>query len=94
MSVNLYAGNLSYEMKEDSLKNLFESHGEVKSAKIIIDKYTGRSKGFGFIEMASENDANTAIAQLDGNEIMGRNIRVNFAKPRFPKKDQQTSAQS
>ncbi|PKL40901.1 MAG: RNA-binding protein [Spirochaetae bacterium HGW-Spirochaetae-1] len=94
MSVNLYAGNLSYDMKEDSLKNLFESHGEVKSAKIIIDKYTGRSKGFGFIEMASENDANTAIAQLDGNEIMGRNIRVNFAKPRFPKKDQQPSAQA
>ena len=88
MSVNLYAGNLSYDMKEDSLRELFESHGNVASAKIIFDKYTGRSKGFGFIEMASSEEAESAISTLNGSEIMGRSIRVNYAKPRFPKKDE------
>ena len=87
MSVNLYAGNLSYEMKEDALKKLFESHGEVASAKVIIDKYTGKSKGFGFVEMSSNTEADQAIQTLNGTEVMGRNIKVNYAKPRFPKKE-------
>ncbi len=88
MSVNLYAGNLSYEMKDDSLKELFEGHGNVDSAKIIVDKFTGRSKGFGFIEMDSSEGAEIAIARLNGSEIMGRNIKVNYAKPRFPQKEE------
>ena len=88
MSVNLYAGNLSYEMKEDSLKELFEGHGSVDSAKIIVDKFTGRSKGFGFIEMGSSEAAESAIAQLNGTEVMGRNIKVNYARPRFPQKEE------
>jgi RNA recognition motif-containing protein len=89
MSVNLYAGNLSYDMKEDSLRELFESHGEVTSAKVIVDKYTGRSKGFGFVEMSSNTSADAAIQTINGTEVMGRNIKVNYAKPRFPKKEQQ-----
>jgi len=88
MSVNLYAGNLSYEMKEDSLKELFEGHGSVDSAKIIVDKFTGRSKGFGFIEMNSDDAAEAAIAQLNGTEVMGRSIKVNYARPRFPQKEE------
>jgi RNA recognition motif-containing protein len=82
MSVNIYAGNLSYDMTEDSLKKLFEKHGSVASAKIIIDKNSGRSKGFGFVEMAEKNDAESAIQDLNGSEIMGRSIRVNIARPR------------
>jgi RNA recognition motif-containing protein len=89
MSVNLYAGNLSYDMKEDSLRKLFEAHGEVTSAKVIVDKYTGRSKGFGFVEMSSNTSADAAIQTINGTEVMGRNIKVNYAKPRFPKKEQQ-----
>lgn len=89
MSVNLYAGNLSYEMKEDSLKELFEDHGGVNSAKIIVDKFTGRSKGFGFIEMITSEEAEVAIAKLNGVEVMGRNIRVNYARPRFPRKEEE-----
>ncbi len=88
MSVNLYAGNLSYEMNEDSLKKIFEDHGAVNTAKIIVDKFSGRSKGFGFIEMITPEEAEAAIASLNGAEIMGRNIRVNFARPRFPKKEE------
>ncbi len=88
MSINLYAGNLSYEMKEEALKELFEGHGSVNSAKIIIDKFTGRSKGFGFIEMTASEDAETAIAQLDGTEVMGRSIRVNYARPKYPRKEE------
>jgi len=82
MSVQIYAGNLSYKMTEDSLKELFEQHGEVTSVKIIKDRETGRAKGFGFVEMSDKEEAENAIKKLDGAEVEGRNIKVNFAKPR------------
>jgi len=82
MSVQIYAGNLSYRMTEDSLKELFEQHGEVTSVKIIRDRETGRAKGFGFVEMSDKEKAENAIKKLDGAEVEGRNIKVNFAKPR------------
>jgi len=82
MSVQIYAGNLSYKMTEDSLKELFEQHGEVTSVKIIRDRETGRAKGFGFVEMSDKEEAENAIKKLDGAEVEGRNIKVNFAKPR------------
>lgn len=82
MSVQIYAGNLSYKMTEDSLKELFEQHGEVTSVKIIRDRETGRAKGFGFVEMSDKEKAENAIKKLDGAEVEGRNIKVNFAKPR------------
>ena len=82
MAVNIYAGNLSYDMNDDSLKELFEQHGEVTSAKVIVYRDSGRSKGFGFVEMSDESSADTAIEKLNDTEILGRKIRVNFAKPR------------
>lgn len=82
MAVNIYVGNLSYDMTDDSLKEVFEKFGEVLSAKIIIDRNTGRSRGFGFVEMANNDDGQKAIEGLNGNDVMGRNIRVNEAKPR------------
>ncbi len=82
MTVQIYVGNLSYSMTEDSLQKMFEKHGEVVSAKIIMDKYSGRSKGFGFVEMASKDDGEKAIQELNESEVEGRNIRVNFARPR------------
>jgi RNA recognition motif-containing protein len=82
MAVQIYAGNLPYSTNDDSLKNLFESFGEVTSSKVIKDKQTGRSKGFGFIEMADSNAANDAIKGLDGSDFGGRKIKVNIAKPK------------
>lgn len=82
MSVQIYAGNLSYKMTEDSLKELFEQHGEVTSVKIIRDRETGRAKGFGFVEMSDKEKAENAVKKLDGAEVEGRNIKVNFARPR------------
>ena len=82
MAVQIYAGNLPYKIKEDELKRLFEAHGEVSSVKIVTDRETGRSKGFGFVEMPNEGEANSAISQLNNAEVMGRNIQVNVARPR------------
>ena len=82
MEKNLYVGGLSYETTEDELRQLFEQYGEVASAKIITDRETGRSKGFGFVEMAAQADAEEAIKQLDGKEFGGRNIVVNQARPK------------
>ena len=82
MSVNIYVGHLPYKITEDSLRDLFEQHGEVSSVKIITDRETGRSKGFGFIEMSDNAAAENAILQLNETEVQGRNIRVNVAKPR------------
>ncbi len=88
MATQLYAGNLNYGMTDDSLKQLFESHGEVVSAKIIRDRATGKSKGFGFIEMSSDTEAESAIEILNGSEVEGRNIRVNFARPKKEKTEE------
>ncbi len=80
--MNIYVGNLSYSIKEDGLRELFEEYGEVSSAKIITDRETGRSKGFGFVEMTNEEEANAAIENLNGKDVEGRNINVSKARPR------------
>lgn len=84
MAKKLYVGNLSYNTTEDGLKNLFSDYGTVASSKIIFDRETGNSKGFGFIEMSSDDEANAAIAGTNGREFDGRQLRVNEAmdKPR------------
>ena len=78
--MQLYVGNLDYGTTEQSLKDLFGQYGEVVSAKIIMDRETGRSKGFGFVEMGAKNDAIKAISDLNGQEVNGRNIKVNEAQ--------------
>ena len=75
--MNIFVGSLTYSLKEDELKEIFEEYGEVNSAKIITDKFSGRSKGFGFIEMPNDEEANKAIAELNGAELGGRTIVVN-----------------
>ncbi|NLV19666.1 MAG: RNA-binding protein [Bacteroidetes bacterium] len=75
--MNIYVGSLNFKMKEEELRELFEEYGEVASAKIIFDKYSGKSKGFGFVEMPDDNEAKKAIEELNGSEIQGRNIIVN-----------------
>jgi len=84
MAKKLYVGNLSYNTTEDGLKTLFSQFGSVASSKIIFDRETGNSKGFGFIEMSSDDEANAAIAGTNGREFEGRQLRVNEAmdKPR------------
>ena len=81
MAKKLYVGNLSYQMTEEALKDIFAPKGEVLSAKIITDAATGRSKGFGFIEMASDEDADKAIAELNGTTVQDRAINVSEARP-------------
>ncbi len=81
MATKLYVGNLPYSAKEESLSAHFSSAGSVASVKIIIDRETGRSKGFGFVEMESEDGAQNAVSQLDGQEFEGRSLRVSEAKP-------------
>jgi RNA recognition motif-containing protein len=75
--MNIYVGGLHFKMSEAELKETFEKYGEVTSAKIIIDKYSGKSKGFGFVEMPNDAEAKKAIGELNGTEISGRNITVN-----------------
>ena len=79
---NIYVGNLSYEATEDDLRQAFEAHGEVTSVAIIMDKMTGRSRGFGFVEMSDKNQAAAAIQALNLQEVRGRAITVNEAKPK------------
>jgi RNA recognition motif-containing protein len=81
MGKKLYVGNLSYSTNEDSLKEAFAAAGSVESAMVIMDKMTGRSKGFGFVEMASDEEAANAVAAIDGKEIDGRAVRVSEARP-------------
>lgn len=80
--MNIYVGNLPFNLGEEDLKEIFEEYGEVASAKIINDKITGRSKGFGFVEMEDSAEANNAIKELNNAEVAGRNIKVNESKPR------------
>jgi len=80
--MNIYAGNLSRELTENELKDAFAAYGAVDSAKIITDKFTGISRGFGFVEMPDEAEARNAIGELNGKELKGRNIIVNKARPR------------
>src|SRR5688572_11373102 len=82
LKMNIYVGNLSWNLKDQDLSNLFATHGEVISAKIVNDKFTNRSKGFGFVEMANDEQAQAAIAALNGTEVDGRNIVVNESRPK------------
>lgn len=80
--MNIYVGNLSYEVGNDELRVAFEEFGEVSSAKVIMDRETGKSRGFGFVEMVDDESAKDAIKVLDGKDLKGRNLKVNEAKPR------------
>jgi RNA recognition motif-containing protein len=80
--MNIYAGNLSRELTEDELKDAFAAYGAVDSAKIITDKFTGISRGFGFVEMPDESEAQNAIGELNGKDLKDRTIIVNKARPR------------
>lgn len=82
MATKLFVGSLSYGVNDDQLNEFFAQVGKVASAKVIIDRDTGRSKGFGFVEMENDEDAKKAIAELDGKELDGRAIAVNEARPR------------
>jgi cold-inducible RNA-binding protein len=80
--MNIYVGNLSYSTTEGDLRAAFESHGEIVSAAVISDRETGRSKGFGFVEMGDNQQGKAAISALDGSELDGRQIKVNEARPK------------
>ena len=82
MSTNIYVGNLSFNTTTSDLQNLFAQHGEVAKAQVITDRDTGRSRGFGFVEMTSAEEAQAAINALDGKNVDGRDLTVNLAKPR------------
>ncbi len=82
MSINIYVGNLSFDTQQDELRDLFATYGEVESAKIISDQFTGRSRGFGFVEMTDREEGMNAIRELDSKDFGGRSLKVNEAKPR------------
>jgi len=82
MGKKLYVGNMSYDVDSSTLQQWFEPHGTVESAEVISDRETGRSKGFGFVTMGSDEQANAAIAAMNGKEVGGRALTVNEAKPR------------
>ncbi|MFC1868237.1 RNA recognition motif domain-containing protein [Thermodesulfobacteriota bacterium] len=85
--MNIYTGNLSYEVTEEDLKQAFEAFGDVETVKIIKDKYTDRSKGFGFVEMPNDENAQSAIDGLNETELKGRKLLVNKARPRTKRSD-------
>jgi RNA recognition motif-containing protein len=82
MIMNIYVGNLSYEATDGSIREAFESFGQVTSARVIKDKYNGQSRGFGFVEMPVQSQAQTAIKSLNGKELLGKQLSVNEARPR------------
>lgn len=82
MATKLYVGGLSFSTTEDELRTLFEQIGQVESVAVITDRYSGRSRGFGFVEMVSQEEAQKAIEELNGRDVGGRNIVVNEARPR------------
>jgi RNA recognition motif-containing protein len=83
--MNIYVANIPWKASEEELKNLFAEYGEVTSAKIVTDKFTQRSRGFGFIEMKDDTAGRTAINELNGADFMGKNLVVNEARPREPR---------
>jgi len=85
MATKLYVGNLDYGVTNDSLGGHFAQAGKVVEATVIMDRYSGRSKGFGFVEMGSDEDAKKAIEKLNGKDFQGRNIVVNEARPKEPR---------
>lgn len=80
--MNIFVGNLSFKATDSDLRQAFEAHGQVSSASVIMDKFTGKSRGFGFVEMPNENEAKAAIDALNNSDLAGRAIRVNEARPR------------
>jgi RNA recognition motif-containing protein len=80
--VNIYVGNLSYETSENDLRNMFEAHGKVDRASVVMDRMTNRSKGFGFVEMPNDKEGTAAISALNEMETQGRRMTVNVAKPK------------
>jgi len=82
MSKNIYAGNLSWNTSNESLEAAFSAYGAVDTAKVVTDRDSGRSRGFGFVEMSNDEEALQAISALDGSELDGRNIKVNEARPK------------
>lgn len=91
MEKKLYVGNLPYDIKESELETLFTQAGQVEEVAIITDRYSGRSKGFGFVTMAAEEGAKKAIELFNGKEVKGRNIVVNEARPARPREDRRSS---
>lgn len=85
--MNIYVGNLPHESNEDELRKAFEAFGQVTSAKIITDRDSGASRGFGFVEMSSQEEAQSALSGLDGKDFMGRDLKVNEARPRTERRD-------
>ena len=85
MAKKLYVGGLSYNTQDDTLKDVFSQAGSVDSATVIMDRMSGRSKGFGFVEMSSDEEAQKAIEMFDGKELDGRTVKVNEAKPMEPR---------
>jgi RNA recognition motif-containing protein len=85
--MNLYVSNLGFQTSDNDLRKLFEAFGQVSSAKVITDRETGRSRGFGFVEMESNTDANTAMTKLNGKEVDGRTLSVSVAKERENRSD-------
>ena len=82
MGKKLYVGNLPYDVTDSDLQSMFEAHGRVQSAQVIMDRDTGRSKGFGFVEMDTDQEAQAAIAAVNGRDMNGRSLTVNEARPR------------
>ncbi|OGQ04150.1 MAG: RNA-binding protein [Deltaproteobacteria bacterium RIFCSPLOWO2_01_44_7] len=85
MGKKLYVGNLPYGISDDKLSEMFSQAGTVESAKVIVDKYSGRSKGFGFVEMTNDDEAKAAIEKFNGQELEGRKLNVNEARPMEPR---------
>lgn len=82
MATNIYVGNLAYSTDSNGLRDLFAQYGEVTSAQVIEDRDTGRSRGFGFVEMPNDDEAQQAISEIDGSNVEGRNLKVNVARER------------
>ncbi len=85
--MNIYVGNLSHDANEDSLKEAFEAFGQVESVNIIKDRFSGESRGFGFVEMPSKQEAEKAIEEMNGKDLMGRAVNVNEARPKTNRRD-------
>ena len=83
--MNIYCGNIAYTTTEDDLRDLFAQYGEVSAVRVITDRDTGRSKGLGFVEMVDDGQAKEAIEAFDGKDFMGRDVRINEARPREPR---------
>ena len=87
MSRNIYVGNLPWSFKDEDLGQMFGEHGEVQSAKVIMDRMSGRSRGFGFVEMSTPEEASAAIEAISGSEVDGRTLKVDAAQERAPSRD-------